>query len=204
MQLNLNELSSGQAYHLLTQSFIPRPIAWVLSSNNEGVLNLAPFSFFTGVCSSPPLVMLSIGIKTSGVGKDTRENLLNGKDFVIHLPSVTSANDVTLSAKELPAEESELDLLENAELVEFAGCPLPRLAAAPLAFQAKLHKVDYLGDQPHAVIYAELIQAYISDDVLNTQAKDGRLEIDAFKVNPLARLGAGSYSALAKNWKQGT
>lgn len=201
MQLNLNELSSGQNYHLMTQSLIPRPIAWVLSSNEQGKLNLAPFSFFTGVCSSPPLVMLSVGNKSDGQAKDTRANLLTGRDFVIHIPAIDAADDVTLSAKELPATESELDLLSNAELVEFAGCPLPRLAAAPLAFQARLHKVDYLGDQPHAVIYAELIQAYISDEVLNSQAKAGRLEVDANKVNPLARLGAGSYVGIAEAFK---
>lgn len=193
MQLDLAQLKPNTCYHLMTQTLIPRPIAWVLSASDDGELNLAPFSFFNGVCSDPPIVMLSIGKKTPEEAKDTRHNILSGRDFVIHIPSTTHAADVTASATSLPYGESELTLMQDNQLVEFAGCPLPRLKSAPVAFQAKLHEVHYLGGQQQAVIYAELIQAYIADDLVEVDEAKGRYTIDANKINPLARLGGAQY-----------
>ncbi|HKM15703.1 MAG TPA: flavin reductase family protein [Marinospirillum sp.] len=193
MQLDLAQLKPDTCYHLMTQTLIPRPIAWVLSASDNGELNLAPFSFFNGVCSDPPIVMLSIGKKTPEEAKDTRHNILSGRDFVIHIPSTAHAADVTASATSLPYGESELTLIQGNQLVEFAGCPLPRLKSAPVAFQAKLHDVHYLGTQQQAVIYAELIQAYIADDVVEVDEAKGRYTIDANKINPLARLGGAQY-----------
>lgn len=198
MLLDLASLKPNTCYHLMTQTLIPRPIAWVLSASDEGELNLAPFSFFNGVCSDPPIVMLSIGKKTPEEAKDTRQNILTGRDFVIHLPAVSHAEDVTASAATLPYGKSELELIQDGELVEFPDCPLPRLKSAPIAFQAKLHEVHYLGKQQQAVIYAELIQAYIDDDAIHVDEAKGRYTIDANKINPLARLGGAQYAGINK------
>ncbi|NLW04611.1 MAG: flavin reductase family protein [Pseudomonadaceae bacterium] len=196
MLLDLAQLKPNTCYHLMTQTLIPRPIAWVLTASDEGQLNLAPFSFFNAVCSDPPIVMLSIGKKTPEEAKDTRYNILTGRDFVIHLPSSSQAEDVTASAATLPYGESELDLMADNQLVEFPGCPLPRLKSAPIAFHAKLHEVHYLGNQQQAVIYAELIQAYIKDDVIQVDEAKGRYLLDAKKISPLARLGGAEYAGL--------
>lgn len=198
MLLDLATLKPNTRYHLMTQTIIPRPIAWVLSASDKGDLNLAPFSFFNGVCSDPPLVMLSIGKKTPEEAKDTRQNILTGRDFVINLPSVVQAKDVTASAATLPYGESELELMQDKELVEFPGCPLPRLKSAPIAFQAKLHEVHYLGKQKQAVIYAELLQIYIDDAAVQVDEVRGRYTIDASKIDPLARLGGAQYAGIDK------
>ncbi|MBE0507698.1 MAG: flavin reductase family protein [Marinospirillum sp.] len=197
MLLDLKQLSSNNSYHLMTQVIVPRPIAWVLSANDDGGLNLAPFSFFNAVCSDPPIVMLSIGQKTADEPKDTRRNLLSGRDFVIHLPGLEQAQDVTASAATLPYETSELDLLQDQQLVEFPGCPLPRLNNAPVAFQARLHDVHYLGAQQQAVIYAELLQVYIRDALVQVDEQKQRYTINAAQLNPLARLGGAQYSGLS-------
>ena len=74
MYLNLSDLSASQVYHTLTQTLIPRPVAWVLSDSGNDGLNLAPFSYFNAVCSDPPLVMISVGKKPDGNQKDTCSN----------------------------------------------------------------------------------------------------------------------------------
>ena len=58
MEINLMELESRHAHDILTSSIIRRPIAWVSSVNKEGQPNLAPFSFFTGVSWSPPILAI--------------------------------------------------------------------------------------------------------------------------------------------------
>ena len=203
MYIDLQSLSAASCYHLMTQSLLPRPIAWVLTANQPGEAgqpsyNLAPFSYFNAVCSDPPLVMLSVGHKSPGEPKDTRRNLVQGGELVIHLPSVEQARDVTASAASLAYGESELECLQAGELVEFPGCPLPRLDAAPLAFHARLHEVHYLGPARQAVIYAELLQVYVRDDAITEDKARGRYRIDAEKINPLARLGGAEYASLGR------
>ena len=76
MLIDFEGMDPKDAYHILTQTVIPRPVAWVLSENPDGDFNLAPFSFFTPITSNPPLLMISVGKKpTEGVFKDTRVNI---------------------------------------------------------------------------------------------------------------------------------
>lgn len=201
MEIDLKPLTANTRYHLMTQTIIPRPIAWVLTANQpldaaEPGFNLAPFSFFNALCSDPPLVMLSIGSKSSDQPKDTRQNILQGEDLVIHLPSVEQASDVTASAATLAYGDSELLQLKSPELVEFPGCPLPRLASAPVAFYARFYDVHYLGPAKQAIIYAELLQLYVKDEAITEDQQKGRYLIDANQVNPLARLGGANYAGL--------
>ena len=104
MIINFSTIEPLQRYHLLTQTVIPRPIAWVLSQNDTEAgsnYNLAPFSFFNVICSNPPLMMLSIGKKTDDDLKDTRHNILSGREFVIDIASLSQAEPLNASAAAL-------------------------------------------------------------------------------------------------------
>lgn len=180
-------------YHLLTQTIVPRPIAWVLSENDNGSHNLAPFSFFNAMCSDPPLLVMSIGKKPSGEIKDTRKNLLSGRDFVVHIAHHTQADAVHQSAAALDYGESEI-LAGNLSLEVFPNCPLPRLADCAVAYHCKLYDVHEIGPNQQAMLYAEVIQLYVSDEV--GEKRDNRYVIDANKLTPLARLGGVQYAAL--------
>jgi flavin reductase (DIM6/NTAB) family NADH-FMN oxidoreductase RutF len=105
MNIDLSSLSNNNVYHLMTQTIIPRPIAWVLTKNKDNSTNLAPFSYFNAVCSNPPLCMLSMGKKPDGAFKDTGTNLIEGADCVIHIAHVNQAEVVTATASTLrPAQ----------------------------------------------------------------------------------------------------
>lgn len=93
MHIDFKTLSSSERYHLMTQTVIPRPIAWVLTESSKANYNLAPFSYFTAVSSQPPLMMFSIGKKPTGERKDTVVNLERQQHCVVHIASAFSQCD---------------------------------------------------------------------------------------------------------------
>lgn len=196
MLLDLDEQSPGQIYHSMTQTLIPRPVAWVLSENPQGNYNLAPFSYFTAVCSDPPLVMISAGKKPDGSPKDTRGNILQRGRFVVHIGQSHQAGVMTESARPLPLGESELDTT-GLNTVPFQGFSLPRLASAPVAMACELYEMQEIGPKEQALIFGRVRKIYL-DDAVATLDKDGRLRVDASKVDPLARLGADEYATLGR------
>lgn len=204
MILDLTTMKSSQIYHTMTQTLIPRPVAWVLSQHENGHFNLAPFSYFTAVSSAPALLMFSVGNKPSGEQKDTKENIAETDYFVVHIAASNQAESVTESSRGLPAEESELNHISET-LVEFEGFPLPRLEKAPVAFGCRLHHTQQVEGAPQTLVFGEIERIYIADSCCETQRKerpDGsvseRLMVNALKVDPIARLGADQYGTLGK------
>lgn len=190
MIADLAKLSPNQCYHTITQCLIPRPIAWILTDNDDGSLNLAPFSYFAGVASDPPLLMVSIGKKAEDELKDTRKNILERKEFVVHIPHRQQAGEVTESARTRPYGESEI-AAQNLATTEFEGFALPRLADCRIAFACELYKAEDI-TASQAMILGKITAIYIDDDLVSED--NGRLTINAEGVDPLARLGGGDYS----------
>jgi len=195
MQINFSELSPSRVYFTFIQTLIPRPVAWVLSENSDQGLNLAPFSYFNGVCSDPPLVMLSIGKKSDGSLKDTRRNIVERKHFVVHIAHREMAQLVTASSRELSENDSELEQL-GLETLPFGDFPVPRLRDCRIAFACRFDRQIELGPLPQALILAQVESVFIDDAVATVEG--GRLTVDAAKVNPLARLGGDEYATIGE------
>lgn len=196
MLIDFAELSPNRIYFSLIQTIIPRPIAWVLSKNEDGGLNLAPFSYFNAVCSDPPLVMLSVGKKSDGAPKDTRENILQREAFVVHIPHVAQAAQVNATSRELPSSVSELAEL-GLETEPFGAFELPRLRACRAALACRRFQVIELGSLPQALILGRVEAIYLDDDIAAVDAS-GRLRIDAARLDPLSRLGGDDFSGLGE------
>ena len=183
-------------YQWMTQAVIPRPVAWVLSGNDGGGFNLAPFSYFNALASAPPLVGVSFGAQEDGRDKDTLHNIRARENFVVHIAAMQQLPQLNQSAATLPYGESEVTAagLETTAFEE--EFPLPRLRDAPLALACKLHEAHTLGPKQTLVI-GEIVFLYASAGVLAQDAK-GRQVIDAAKVAPVARLSAGQYAGLSE------
>lgn len=198
MHIAFNNLSATKVYHLLTQSVVPRPIAWVLTQNeaDEGKLthNLAPFSYFTPVASNPPLLMISIGKKSSGDDKDTVVNIQREKNCTVHIANVDHMALLNASAAEMALNESEVDALD-VKLCDFdESSSVKRIEGAPVAFKCKLHECQVLAGGIQTLVFLEIISAYLDDEIIDDEQK--RLTIRTDKINPLARLGAGEYASI--------
>ena len=146
MEINPAELPLKETYKLITGAVVPRPIAWVSTINAEGQPNLAPYSFFNGVCSKPPTVLFCPGVRgTDGGHKDTLNNVRATEEFVINVVTETTAEAMNKTATELPSNINEF---------EYAGLNTapsqrvkpPRLAESPINFECKLTDIVQIGD----------------------------------------------------------
>ena len=76
----------GLKHNPFKSLIVPRPIGWVSTQDREGVVNLAPYSYFNGVGSEPPTVMFaSEGTHTEGNFKDSATNVGETGEFVCNL-----------------------------------------------------------------------------------------------------------------------
>ena len=181
MTCNLKDLTAKDVYATMTHTIVPRPIAWVLTENAEGSHNLAPFSYFNGICSDPPLVSLSVGKRPDGRLKDTWQNLTERPAFVLHIPSSEHAEQVTASSTPLEPNDSEIEA-QGLSLSAVEGWPLPRLTGPKVAYLCHLHQIVELGNKPQALIIAELKELWWDESL------GERLPLDIASLDPLARL----------------
>ena len=197
MDFNLKDLSQNQRYHLLTQTIVPRPIAWVLSENQDNAsYNLAPFSFFNAVSAKPAIVMLGFTTKSDGSQKDTWRNIIDRSHCTIHLASYEQLDQLVGTSAELAYGTSEVEV-NNLQLEEFAQHTLPRITGAPVALGCKLHSFQsFTEDERSGMILFEVERVYIDSNICNTT--DGRIHVDASKYSPPARLGGASYATMYK------
>jgi len=194
MILDFSEMSGADVFRVMTQVIVPRPIAWVLSDSG-GAWNLAPFSFYSGICSDPPLVMLSVGRRPDGAKKDTWLNIEARSEFVVHLADVDHGEAVSRSSASIPLGESEVDLTGmTTKAVE--GEQLPRLAGPKVAMFCTRYAIHEVGNRPQGLILGEVHRVWIDDDAVST--RDGQISLEPTKLTPLARLGGIQYAELGR------
>ncbi len=184
---NTENLESNDIYKLLSNIVVPRPIAWISTLSKENILNIAPFSYFTPLSSSPATLIISIGHKEDGSVKDTLKNLRESKKCSIVIASPSDVKDVEISAMPLEFNESEFDKfdIETKEILN--DYPTVPKSANVVIFADYLKEVELDGSTTIPVI-VEVKSIYIDDKLYN----NGKIKID-----PLARVGAG-YFALGK------
>jgi flavin reductase (DIM6/NTAB) family NADH-FMN oxidoreductase RutF len=171
-------------YRLLTAVVVPRPIAWVSTVSVDGVVNLAPHSFYTVACARPPIVQFS------SVGKkDTLRNVLATGEFVVNLAPAALLDQVNNSSARFPPDHSEVAALDIAMEPSSTVRP-PRVAASPVAIECTLHSTNELGDS--TVVLGDVLMISVLDEVL----VDGHPEFDL--LDPLARLGKDEWALHAQ------
>jgi flavin reductase (DIM6/NTAB) family NADH-FMN oxidoreductase RutF len=191
MDIEFDQLSPKEVYFNLIQTLIPRPIAWVLSENAGGDYNLAPFSYFTAVCSNPPLLLISVGKKLDGTRKDTWVNIASRGDFVVYIAHREMLAALNASSITLPAETSEVKHLDLA-VTPFPGSRLPRLKDARVAYGCECYEIQEIGSGPQALILGQVRRVYI-DDAICSRSETGRLKVHAERLDPVGRLGGNEY-----------
>ena len=193
MLIKLEELTAPLVYSTMAQTVLPRPIAWILSENQDSSYNLAPFSYFCAVSSDPPLLMLSIGKQDDGRDKDTLRNIKARPECVIHIASCDQLPELNRTSATLPPGVSEVEA-NNLDLTQAEGLRMPRLSACKIAFFCDRYEIQTIGSKQQILLFVEISAIYIDNDCAETN-QQGRLKVHADRIKPLSRLGASEYAS---------
>jgi flavin reductase (DIM6/NTAB) family NADH-FMN oxidoreductase RutF len=190
-----DELDGRQAYQWLIDTIVPRPVAWVTTVAWGGETNLAPFSFFSGVCARPPTISLAISTKAvrgpdgvrSFVPKDTLANAERTGAFVVHLARSADAAAVERCAEDHPVGTDVPSLL-GLRTVPGTWVDVPRLPDAPAALECVVADIVPVGSPPTFLLLGEVRGFHVRDE----NVVDGRPRASTW--DPLARLGVEGFA----------
>lgn len=193
-----SELSKQQMYKFLIGSVVPRPIALITSQSEEGLLNIAPFSFFNIVASEPALLSVAVNRK-EGEMKDTARNILTTKEAVVHVVTEDNVANANQTAAMLPADESELDhttfTTTDSEMVT-----VPSLNESSIRFEVKLYQhveiKNDLNENTNDLLLLEIQKVYIDEDLFDLE----KGYIDVENIKPVSRLAGDDYARLGETF----
>lgn len=185
-------LDTATAYRLIVGCVVPRPIAWVTTVDDAGRVNVAPFSSYNYVATSPPMLAINIAARAGdGAIKDTARNLRANGEFVVHVATEATMEAMHASAQEFPPEVSEAEAL-GLDLLPSHHVRPPRLAASPIHMECRLDQMVPLGRGVNTLYIGEVVAFHF-----NRAVYDGS-RIDSVGMRPVARLGGPFYSALGE------
>jgi len=182
MQIDPALHSSLDNYKLLTNLVVPRPIAWVSSQSRDGLVNLAPYSFFNAVGSDPLYVVISVGRSEAGKNKDTANNIESSGEFVVNMVTEDLFDAMNISAADFPPGQSELEAtqLQTAPCVHIKTL---RVAQAQVSLECKLFSAQALG--ANTLFIGQVVMFHVADHLIGP-----RLHVNNFA--PIGRLGSPS------------
>jgi flavin reductase (DIM6/NTAB) family NADH-FMN oxidoreductase RutF len=199
-ELPVADLSARDIYRLMTDLVAPRPIAWVSTRDGDGRSNLAPFSYFQAVCSSPATIVLGIAWQ-AGRPKHTLANILETGELTISHVSEPLAAAMNASSADFADEISEWDAC-GIEAAPAAAIGPARVAAARGGFECRLTHAIPLGATQHAtpsstLVVAEVVHVWLAEDLLQRDERGHLLAIEPAKLGAVGRLGGIGYTTTA-------
>ncbi len=167
----------------------PRPIGWISTLGKNGVVNLAPYSFFNAVSTDPHFVMFS-----SGGRKDSQRNAEETGEFVCSLATYDLREAMNRTSQHVGPEVDEMALAGLTAAPSKLVAP-PRVAESPVAFECRYWRTIDLpgpngGPGTHAIVLGQVVGVHIDDAVIVGD------KVDVTKVKPIARLGYGDYAVI--------
>ena len=187
VELDPQDLSERELGRLLTAAIIPRAIGWISTVSANGIPNLAPFSFFTGVSYSPPTLLFCVGGRPTATypHKDTLQNARETGEFAVNFVTEELAEAMNASAVEAPLEVNEF---ERAGVTAAASRLIraPHVAESPIHFECFVQEIVDAG-AAHIII-GNIVHARINDEIY---AGEGRIHLERYR--PIGRTSGAGY-----------
>jgi len=176
-------------YRLMIGAIVPRPIAFVSTRSPDGILNLAPFSFFTAVSANPPVICFSPMISgRDGGRKDTLSNIEITREFVVNVVSEDIIQQVNICSTEFPPEVDEFEASGLTPIPSDVVMP-PRVKESRINMECRLLQIVHVSTKPlgGSLVLGEVLRFHIDDQVFENH----RIEPD--KLCPIGRMGGPTY-----------
>jgi len=191
MKFDPDKQSFSDNHRLMIGSIVPRPIAFVSSKSKDGILNLAPFSYFNGVCSNPPTIMFAPARRGyDGLTKDTLNNIRDTKEFVVNIVSEELVEQMVACSTDYEKDVNEFEVSGLTPVDSVKVAP-PCVKESKVSFECKLQTIVPVGEaEPGGgfVVIGNIVMFHVDDGVL----KDGRIDVDVLR--PVGRMAGNSYT----------
>lgn len=189
MLFDMERLEAQNRYKILASTVTPRPIAWVTTLSEDGVINAAPYSFFNALGHEPPTLALGL-LAGTGRFKDTATNILATGEFVVNLVSEQNAAAMNVTCIDAPPEIDELGLAGLTPVPSHAVRP-PRIAESPVSFECRVLTSLVTGPR-QTIVIGRIVCAHVDDAAV--QDKE-RCYIDTQSLRLIGRMhGSGWYA----------
>ena len=188
----------SEIHKLMIGSIVPRPIALVSTTSTDGNNNVAPFSYFNGVCSNPPTIMFAPARRGwDGHEKDTLVNIRNNQEFVINIVSESFAEKMVECSTDFDLNIDEFQVSGLTPESSSKVSP-PKVKESKINLECKLDQIVEVGDGKAGsgfVVLGTIVLFHIDDDIY----EDGHILLD--KLEPLGRLAGNWYTRPTDNLK---
>ena len=189
MLFDFNEIPPKECYKLLVSTVTPRPIAWVVTQDANGVLNAGAFSFFNAFSGNPPVVAVGMASYKPERPKDSRVNIRETGQFVVNLVSEENAEQMNITAIEFDYGVDELAQAGLTPLPSVRVKP-PRIAESPVSMECELMQIVDLGET--GLVIGRVVAMHIRDEFVLDASK---YYVDSPKLKLIGRMhGRGWYA----------
>ena len=182
---------TADLHQYMLGSVAPRPIALASTIDENGVANVAPYSFFNAFSSNPPIVVFSSNRKVKdNTTKDTLHNIQSNKEVVINVVSHDILRQMAISSVAFGPTDSEFDKAGFTPVASDLVKPF-RVKESPVQMECKVSDIITLGEHGGAghLIICHIVRMHIDDRILDADKK-----IDPQKIDLMGRMGRAFYT----------
>ena len=189
MLFDFQTIASQDAYKLVVSTIVPRPVAWVVTQDAKGLVNVGPYSFFNAFSNDPVVVGIGCGPRPEGSPKDTLANIRALGQFVVNLVPFALAERMNITAVEFDPEVDEMVEAGLTSLPSARVAP-PRIAESPVALECETFQLIPAGR--HTIVLGKVLAVHIADDCVLDAAK---CYVDTPRLGLVGRMhGRGWYA----------
>lgn len=163
---DLADTESRDRYKLLSGLVVPRPIGWIGTRRADGTNNLAPFSFFNVVSSSPPVVLFSAGAHAERP-KDSAALAEETGEFTVNIVSEEVVEAMSVTSGVFDSWDDEFAI---AGLTPIKGIRVdaPLVAESPANLECHVSQVIRLGETGHTrIVFGDVVVIHVESRVLD-------------------------------------